>query len=253
MGDLSLHALGICGNLYENDFRETGMSTNNGLDFTFENTKIHTPLFLAACCGHVKASNVLLDYGARTQYFGRDITPAHAAAAQGDLACMQAFVCPGFDINSRGAQGSTLLHYATLGGIKMMKYILQLDGGTNLFNARNRIGLTPLHCISKRAGNLNHRRSPVELLLQHGADIYARDNGDYTPAHTFAYWGDSGCLQVLIAASFDFHTKGKCGQTILHCASGFREKMVVYLLGLSKGRDIIDVEYDHQLTALDYA
>ena len=229
------------------------MIANTGLNYTYENTKIRTPLFLAACCGPVKAINVLLDYGARTQYFGTNTTPAHAAAAHGDVACMQAFVRPGFDINSRGAQESTLLHHATLGGIKMMKYILQLDGGTDLVNARNRIGLTPLHCISKKAGNLNYWRSQVELLLEHGADIYARDDGYYTPAHTFAYWGDSECLQVLIDAGFDLHTRGKCGQTILHCASWFREVMVAYLLGLSKGMEIIDDEDDHGITALDYA
>ena len=135
----------------------------------------------------------------------------------------------------------------------MLKYILQLDGGTNFVNARTRSGLTPLHFISKTAGNLDCQRSQLELLLQHGADIYARDNDGNTPAHTFAYWGDFECLQVLIDAGFDLRTRGKCGKTILHCARVKREKTLTYLLGLKKGRDIIDNEDNHQLTVLDYA
>ena len=62
MGDQTLRALGVRGNLYENDFREPGMIANTGLNYTYENTKIRTPLFLAACCGYVKAINVLLYY-----------------------------------------------------------------------------------------------------------------------------------------------------------------------------------------------
>ena len=253
LGDLTLQTLGARGNLYENNFRHPCVLANTGIYYNSNESHYRTPLFLAACCGHVEAIGVLLDQGARTQYFGGIMTPAHAATTHGDVLCMQAFVRPGFDINIRGAYESTFLHYAILGGEAMMKYILQLDGGTNLVNARTRSGLTPLHCISKSAGNLDCQRSQVELLLQHGADIHARDNDGYTPAHAFAYWGDTGCLQVLIDAGFDLCTRGKCGRTILHCARWSREETLAYLLGLEEGRDIIDIEDNHQLTVLDYA
>ena len=253
LGILTLPILGVRGNLYERNFRHPCALANIGIYYNGNKRNFRTPLFLAACFGHVKAIQVLLDHGARTQYLGGIMTPAHAAATRGDVACMHAFIRPGFDINVKGAHESTFLHHATLGGEAMLKYILQLDGGTNLVNARTRSGLTPLHCITKTVGNLDCRRSQVELLLQHGANIYAMDNSEYTPAHTFAYWGDSGCLQVLIDAGFDLRTRGKCGKTILHCATLNRGETLMYLLGLEEGRDIINVEDNHQLTALDYA
>ena len=253
LGHLPLQTLGVRGNLYEQGFTHPYLLANNSIYYNSNESQYRTPLFLAACCGHVEAIKVLVDRGGRTQYSGGIMTPAHAATTQGDVLCMQAFVRPGFDINVRGAYESTFLHHAILGGEAMMKYILHLEGGTNLVNAKTRSGLTPLHCISKTEGDLDCRRSQVELLLKLGADIYARDNDGYTPAHTFAYWGDAGCLQVLIDAGFDLFTRGKCGKTILHCARWSREETLPYLLGLKEGRDIIDIEDNHQLTVLDYA
>ena len=252
LGDLTLEPRDGRTQRYRRHFRHPHMLANKYIYYNGNASEYRTPLFLAACCGNVKAIEVLLDLGARTQFTGI-MTPAHAAATQWDVLCMQAFVRPGFDINLRGAYECTFLHYAILGGEAMMKYILQLDGGTNLVNARTRSGLTPLHCIRKSGGNIDCRMSQIKLLLQYGADIYVRDTDGYTPAHTFAYWGDDECLQVLIDAGFDMHTTGKCGKTILHCARWNGEKTLAYLLGLKEVRDIIDIEDNHQLTALDYA
>ena len=252
-GDLRLPTLGVRGNVFQKYFMHPCELAHKDLYSKNNKSTFLTPLFHAACYSHVKAIKVLLDHGARTKYFDGIMTPAHAAATQGNVLCMQPFVRPGFDINFRGAYQTTILHHATLGGKAMLKYILELDGGTSLVNAKTRSGLTPLHCLRTRAGNLDCQRSQVELLLQYGADIYARDNDGNTPAHSFAYWGDTECLQALIDAGFDLHTRGKCGKTILHCAMIRRKETLTYLLGLEKGRDIIDIEDDHQLTVLDYA
>ena len=252
-GNKTLFGLRVLRHFNRTNFRSPGIFADDSLNYNYENRDIWTPLFLAACCRHMNAIEVLLDHGASTNHFGGDMTPAHVAAAQGSIACMQAFVRPGFDINVRGARGHTFLHDAILGGVEMMEYILQLDGGTNLVNAKDKMGQIPLHSTCRTEGKCHYRRSQVELLLKHGSDIYARDNSDYTPAHIFAYWGDSICLQVLIDAGYDLHTRGKCGKTVLHCARWCREETVGFLLGLEEGRDIIDVEDDHQLTALDYA
>ena len=252
-GDLTLQLLGVRGNLNKRNLRHHCVLANRGIYYMENESQYRTPLFLAACCGHVKAIEVLLDCGAQSIYSGIMI-PAHAAATQGNVLCMQAFVHhPGFDINIKGPYDSTFLHYAALGGEAMVKYILQLDGATNLVNARTRSGFTPLHCISTTAGDLDCRRAQVELLLQHGADIYAQDNDGYTPAHTLAYWGDFGCLQVLVDAGFDLRTRGRCGKTILHCPRMNSIETLAYLLGLEKGRDIIDIQDNHQLIVLHYA
>ena len=142
---------------------------------------IRTPLFLASCFGQVEAIEVLLKHHARMQCLGQMMTPAHISAARGDVDCMQAFIHAGFNINARGTRCLTILHAATLSGIKMMKYILQLDGGENLVNARDNKGFTPLSYIAATFVSPNrHTRKLVELLLQHGADIHAKDiSGDW--------------------------------------------------------------------------
>ena len=138
MGPLTLAALGVRGKLYKNDFQHPCKLANDYSAYHFDgNATRRTPLFLAACCGHADAIEVLLDNGASTWCPGRIMTPAHVAASQGNVACMQAFVHPGFDINAPGFQKNTILHHAIIGGIEMMKYILQLNGGKNLVNARN--------------------------------------------------------------------------------------------------------------------
>ena len=179
------------------------------------------------------------------------MTPTHAAAFRGDVACMHVLVRPGFDISAQGVDGCSILHNALTGGVEMVKYILQLDGGTNLVNARTRAGLTPLHSVMNV--NLALQQLEIELLLQHGADMYAKDKCGNSPVECFASQGYLECLQIFIEAGFDLHTIGRDGQTILHHAVFGGEEMVEYLLRLEGGRELIEIKDNLQLTALDYA
>ena len=251
-GELATAVLGVHGRLCGPYARHPWSLAYNSADTDAKDSIIRTPLFLAACCGSLNAIEVLLKLGASMQCFGEMMTPAHISAERGEIDCVEAFTRAGFDINARGSEDSTILHQAIYGGLEMMKYILQLEGGTNLVNSRTHKGSTPLHYIMS-AGDYDQKRLAVELLLQHGADIHARDNDANTPAHIFAKWGDVECLQVLIAAGFDCNTRGNSGRTILHSAIHGGSEMVTYLLGMEAGRMIIDVEDDHRLTPADYA
>ena len=155
---------------------------------------LRTPLFLAACFGHVAAIKVLLKGRARMQCFGNMMTPLHISAKKGDVGCMQAFVDARFDINTRGIRDRTILHEAVFGGLEMMRYILQLEGGTNIVNARDNSRDTPLHYVMPPHISDLQRRLMVELLLQHGADIHAKNDRGDTPAHSSARMGHVGCL-----------------------------------------------------------
>ena len=211
---LTLRTLGVRGELYEHHTKHPCELANPDPFNDAINTSIRTLLFLAACCGHAKAIGVLLDHSASTQFLDGIITPVHAADTRGDVSCMQPFIRPGFDINALGDQESTILHNALNGGVEMVMYILQLDGGTNVVNARNSEGLTPLHIVTLSAVDRNGQRLVTELLLQHGADISVRDNRGDTPAHCLASRGNFECLRVLIDAGFDLHTRGEGGQTV---------------------------------------
>ena len=89
--------------------------------------------------------------------------------------------------------------------------------------------------------------------MQHGADIHAKNSWGDTPAHNFAWKGWVGCLQLLIDAAFDFHSRGCHDETILYHAVFSRKKMIEYLLGLDKGKLIFDVENYRGKTALQLA
>ena len=93
----------------------------------------------------------------------------------------------------------------------------------------------------------------AELLLQHGADIHAKNSLGDTPAHNFARKGWVGCLQLLIDAGFDFHTRGWDDQTILHRAVFGKKKTIEYLPGLDKEKMIFDVKSYRGKTALQLA
>ena len=226
---------------------------NQSAETEAKDSIIRTPLFLAACFGHMKAIEVLSKLGANMQSFGEMDTPAHISAARGDVDCLRAFIRAGFDINTRGAGHRTILHRATYGGAEMIKYILQLEGGASLVNTRDIIGSTPLHRLTGCHTTNRQKRLSVELLLQHGADMHARNAHGDMPAHGFAWVGPVDCLRLLIDAGFDCHSRGAHGQTILHCAVHGRKKIMEYLLGQKGGKMIIDVGNDHRLTPLQCA
>lgn len=125
----------------------------------------------------------------------------------------------------------------------MMKYILQLEGGVNLVNMQDDRGSTPLSYIAT-THDIPHRRTRkmVQLLLQHGADIHARDDTGNMAAHYFARRGWVVCLWPLMDAGFDLHSRGENGATILHHAVVGGTKMIKYLLGLNDGKMIIDIK-----------
>ena len=250
-GQLTLTALGVPSKFEKHDPRHPCKLANGYNIYQAFKTTICTPLFLAACCGHAKAIKVLLDHGASTQCPTGIMTPAHAAASRGDVPCMQVLVRPGFDISAQGVDGCSILHNALTGGVEMMKYIFQLDGGTNLVNARTREGLTPLHSVTEV--NLALQGLEIELLLQHGADMYAKDKYGNLPVECLASRGNLECVQIFIEAGYDLYTIGRDGQTILHCAIFGGEEMVVYLLRQEGGRAFIEIEDNFRLTAMDYA
>ena len=249
--ELTRADLGDSWDLYVEDSRHPCRVANGPRYLDDKDTRTRTPLFLAACCGHAKAIKVLLDHGASMQGPPGMMTPVHAAAARGNIPSVQAFIRPGFDINARGYEESTLLHYAVTGGVEMMRFILQLDGGRNLVNAQTSKGFTPLHSLADT--NCTDQRLKMELLLQYGADIYMRNNCGDTVAHSFVLLRNRECLKFLINAGFHLHTRGNSGRTILHTAIYSGKKIVKYILEIEGVEKLLEMKDDDQLTALDYA
>ena len=215
---------------------------NNGAATSDKDAILRTSLYLAACLGRQKAIELLLKAGASMQCFGEMNTPAHVSARRGDIDCMQAFINAKVDISIRGFHGRSILHAATESdGVEMMIYLLELAGGEKLVNARGCHQDTPLHRAASACRLGEQSSVKIELLLQHGADICARDEFGNTPAHTAAAMGNVFAMRALIAAGIDWDARNNSGDTILHSAINGEQGMLEYLLGQKGGRKIIDV------------
>ena len=72
-------------------------------------------------------------------------------------------------------------------------------------------GGSPLHLASAH----NHFKT-MQLLIQHGADVNARDNGNSTPLHLASRWGVVESVQLLVQHGADVNARDEDDSTPLH-------------------------------------
>lgn len=107
-----------------------------------------TPLHYAASCMEAEATVLLLQLGAETMCEDASgDTPAFYAASMGGVACMEAFVNAGFDLNTRRHNSHTILHAAAYRSDGMMGYLLGQKEVKMAINAQDCFGATPLHLV----------------------------------------------------------------------------------------------------------
>ena len=91
----------------------------------------------------------------------------------------------------------------------------------------------------------------VQLLLEKGADVEARDNDERTALHWAAREGHTTVMQLLLEKGADVEAKDICGRTPLRWAAYSGHAIVVQLL-LEKGADV-EARDDNGRTALRLA
>jgi lysophospholipase len=99
--------------------------------------ELKTPLHSAASNGAVRAVRVLLELGADMNC--ADIlehTPAYDAAYSGYVDSMREFLEAGLDLSFQGTWDGAMLYAATIGGKKMLKYLLDA-GGAGIINVQD--------------------------------------------------------------------------------------------------------------------
>jgi ankyrin repeat protein len=138
-------------------------------------------------------------------------TLTHYAAASGNLAVVKWLQTLG--LNARAVSGEEHLlplHCACEAKhLHIVKYMLALPGAADDIHARTSQGQTPLHSAATHGAD-----SVVQLLLERGADVDARDVNGYTPLMDA---GSVAVVQLLLAAGADATAVDDGGMTVLQC------------------------------------
>ena len=136
-----------------------------------------TPMHVAARQGHADVLSLLLDRGADVDVRGdSDVTPLYRASRFGKQEAGQVLLDCGADINAGGNECQTPLSGALFKGrFEFARVLIQRGAKINFHNKST--GKTPLHLAAERAST-----QAVRLLLEHGADVNARDKHGLYPS-----------------------------------------------------------------------
>lgn len=228
----------------------------SGVNVDIQNRDGRTPLHLACHEGHYNVVKALLDAGATIDAVTEDQeTPLHyAVRAQkerivklltsrnsnvgsvtrrgnttldlalqtGNAAVVQCLVEHGADVN-RGAQTEpgTALHLASCLSDNLQVMSVILTSPNVRVDEKNSRGWTPLHCAA-----LWLRQEHIKVLVEHKANIEARDKNGCSPLHLAVKSGYKGSIRehvrVLIGLGADVNTADSNGSTPLHSAAQLR-------------------------------
>lgn len=138
------------------------------------------------------------------------LTPLHwsvaAGQSKGRLACLEALIKAGADIEGTNNGGFTPLHYACATG-KTDCAALLLQNGANVdvqgFTNRQ----TSLHCAAQRGDE-----ECVTLLLDNGAYVNIVDSNGDTPLHFARRFGKTECEKVLLTRGADTSIRNTLGE-----------------------------------------
>lgn len=145
------------------------------------------PLHDAAKAGDLKRVQQLVKDGADLEAaLPRGETPLIVAALEGQTQVVKFLIERGAAIQARNDRGFTALHAAAYRGHPPVAELL-IANGINVNDAENRFKATPLHLAAE-----DNRKDVVELLLDKGAELEAKEGNGYTPltkAGFREHWG----------------------------------------------------------------
>lgn len=194
-------------------------------------------------------AQLFLDKGVRVNAKGcgpwsdgnRGATPLHCAASSAGRRLVEFLIGKGAEVNARDTTGYTPLHYAAAGGNKETAEVL-VARGADVHATTGHSGNTPLHLAVQLnnvagPGGGKRRVELVRLLLDHGADVNARNSREHTALHIAVAWGwDSlETVQALLSSGADVHARDRSGRTPLALAKSSQRKPAIQRLLLEHG------------------
>ncbi len=151
---------------------------------------------LRAALAGVLAGVTVLAAGASGGQQARISAALLAAVKAGDAAGVTSLVNHGANPNARDAIGMTPLHYAAYRGEPAVAEAL-IAGGADL-DVKDSMGMTPLH-----AAAFQGHPDMVETLLKAGAEVNAKDRAGNTPLHYAVFVKDASTVKLLLASGAD--------------------------------------------------
>jgi ankyrin repeat protein len=128
-------------------------------------------------------------------------------------------------IQSYSHDGWTPLHLACFFNHPAIAEALILSGADVQVRSRNAMNNAPLH-----AAAAGRSRDSVRILLEHGADVNAQQEGGWTALHAASQNGDVEMVQLLIASGAHVHTRAANNQNALDLALTKGHQAVVDIL-----------------------
>ncbi len=185
---------------------------NSGADVNKRDRDGTTPLTWAAGEGSPKAVKALLDKGAEVDAKdNKERTPLMSAAYRGFPEVVKLLLEKGADIKAKDKDGWTALMFAASG--ENLKIIAVAKGKAIV-----------------RYGNSGPTLDVINLLIEKGLDVNARDKDGCTPLITAAYVGHVAVVKLLVEKGADINAKTKEGKTALSVAQAQGHAHIVTFL-----------------------
>ncbi|KAL7750183.1 hypothetical protein RI367_004356 [Sorochytrium milnesiophthora] len=137
-----------------------------------------TPLFYAIMENNLSVCATLMAFGARLDVHNKTgLTPLHLAVICEHIDICKYLLLHSVKVDARDLNGNTVLHVAR--NPYIITLLLRHDSTPAAINARNTLGMTPLHVYA--SVHFDDHTAVVRELLEAGADPSLRENYHRTP------------------------------------------------------------------------